>query len=213
MKRSTFVRTFVLALAASAPLAAVGAAPAAHADAPAAATGWEIDASHSSATFSVKHMMVSNVRGEFGKLTGSVAFDAKDWSKTQVDVTIDAASIGTRDEKRDAHLKSADFFDVEKFPTITFKSTKAEKTGKGKFKVTGDLTMHGVTKQVSLVGEGPTAETKDPWGFLRIGAHASTKVDRKDFGLSWNKALDAGGVVVGEEVTIALDVELKRKAD
>jgi len=176
------------------------------------ATTLEIDLAHSTAQFSVKHLMVSNVRGEFTKLTGTVELDEQDITRSRVQATIDASTIATRDEKRDAHLKSADFFDVEKYPTITFKSTSVQKAGKGKLKVTGDLTLHGVTRQVVLDVEGPSAEAKDPWGNVKIGANASTRINRKDFGLTWNTALEAGGVLVGEEVAITLDLELTKKA-
>ena len=175
------------------------------------ASSWEIDGSHSSAQFAVRHLMVSNVRGEFGKVTGTVNFDEKDPSKSTVQATIDATTINTRDEKRDGHLKSPDFFDVAKFPTLSFKSKKVAAAGAGKFKVTGDLTIHGVTKEVVLDVEGPAPEKKDPWGNVKSGATATTKINRKDFGLTWNKSLDGGGVVVGDEVSITLDVELLKK--
>ncbi|ATB28131.1 YceI family protein [Melittangium boletus] len=175
------------------------------------ATEFEIDPAHSAASFSVRHMMVTNVRGAFSKVSGTVNVDDKDVTKSTVEATIDATTINTNEPKRDEHLKSADFFDTGKFPTITFKSTKVAKAGKG-FKVTGDLTMHGVTKPVVLdVTEGLTPEAKDPWGNTKRGATATTKVNRKDFGLAWNKALETGGVAVGEEVTITLDLELTKK--
>ncbi len=176
------------------------------------AADYAIDASHSSATFGVKHMMVSTVKGEFQKLSGDVTIDDKDLTKSSVNVTIDAASINTRDAKRDEHLKAADFFDVAKYPTITFKSTKVAKAGKGKLKVTGDLTMHGVTKPVVLDVEGPSAAAKNPWGMTVRGASAKTTINRKDFGLGWNKTLETGGVLVGEEVAIELNIELTEKA-
>jgi len=185
-----------------------GAAPA---PAPAAATTtWEIDSAHSAAQFSVKHLMVSNVRGEFGKVTGTVVLDTKDITKSTVEASIDVGTINTREEKRDGHLKSPDFFDVAKFPTITFKSKKVAGTA-GHLKVTGDLTLHGVTKEVTLDVEGPAKEAKDPYGNIKSGAEAKTKINRKDYGLGWNKALETGGVVVGEEVAITLDVELLKK--
>jgi polyisoprenoid-binding protein YceI len=177
----------------------------------AAPSTYEIDASHSSASFSVRHMMVTNVRGQFGKVSGTVTVDGKDWSKAKVEAVIDATTIDTRDPKRDGHLKSADFFDVEKHPTITFKSTKIEKSGNG-YKMTGDLTMRGVTKSVVFDVEGPTPEMKDPWGNVKVGAMAMAKVNRKDFGLTWNKAIE-GGMLVGDEVSILLDVELGKKAE
>ena len=177
-------------------------------------TTWEIDPTHSSAEFSVRHMMVTNVKGHFGKMTGELTLDEKDASKSSVAVEIDATTIDTREPKRDTHLKSPDFFDVAKYPKITFKSTKVEKAGKGKFKVTGDLTMRGVTKPVTLAVEGPTPEVKDIMGGLSRGATATGKINRKDWGLNWNKPLEAaGGVLVGDEVTLNLDVELHKKAE
>ncbi|NRD54571.1 YceI family protein [Corallococcus exiguus] len=177
------------------------------------ASAWEIDSSHSSAQFAVKHMMVSNVRGTFSNVKGNVNLDDKDITKSTIEATIDATTINTNEPKRDEHLKSPDFFDTAKFPTITFKSTKVAKAGKDKLNVTGDLTMHGVTKPVTLAVEGPTAETKDAWGNVRRGAVATTKIKRSDFGLTWNKALEAGGVAVGDEVTITLDLETTKKPD
>lgn len=168
---------------------------------------WNIDGSHSSAQFSVRHLMISNVRGEFGKVSGTLNYDPADPKKATVEASIDVSSITTRDEKRDGHLKSPDFFDVAKFPTITFKSKKVEAAGKGKLKVTGDLTLHGVTKEVKLDVAGPSAAIKDPWGLERGAASATTKINRKDFGLTWNKALETGGLAVGEEVSITLDIE------
>ena len=177
----------------------------------AGAAPWEIDTAHSSAGFSVRHLMVSNVRGDFGKVTGAVNLDDKDITKSTVEATIAVSSINTRDEKRDGHLKSPDFFDVAKFPTITFKSKKVAKAGEGKLKVTGDLTIHGVTKEVVLNVDGPAKEAKDPWGNIKSGAVATTKINRKDFGLGWNKVLETGGVAVGEEVSITIDIELQQK--
>lgn len=176
------------------------------------AASWEIDSAHSSAQFSVRHMMVSNVKGEFGKVTGTVNVDEKDVTKSTVEATIDARTINTREPKRDEHLRGAEFFDTAKYPDITFKSTSVKKAGKDKLKVTGDLTMHGVTKPVVLDVVGPSKEVKDPWGNTKVGATATTKVNRKDFGLNWNKALETGGMVVGEEVAITLDLELNKKA-
>ncbi|MFP2900792.1 YceI family protein [Corallococcus sp. 4LFB] len=177
------------------------------------ASAWEIDSSHSSAQFGVKHMMVSTVRGSFSNVKGTVNLDDKDITKSTIETTIDATTINTNEPKRDEHLKSPDFFDVAKFPTITFKSTKIAKAGKDKLNVTGDLTMHGVTRPVVLAVEGPTAETKDAWGNVRRGATATTKIKRSDFGLTWNKALEAGGVAVGDDVTITLDLETTKKPE
>jgi len=174
------------------------------------ASDWQIDASHSTAQFSVRHMMVSNVRGEFGKLSGQVQLDDADLTRSKVEATIDATTINTREPKRDAHLRSPDFFDVEKFPTLTFKSTSVKKAGKDKLAVTGDLTMHGVTRPVTLDVQ-LTQEIKSPFGDVRRGATASGKINRKDFGLNWNKLIEAGGVVVGEEVALTIDVELVKQ--
>ena len=151
--------------------------------------------------------MITNVKGRFGSLSGTVDYDPEKPEASQIDVTIDATSIDTRDEKRDAHLRSPDFFDAEKFPTITFKSTSVKKTDDG-FAATGDLTIHGVTKPVTLEVEGPSAPSKDPWGNTRIGASATAKINRKDFGLNWNAALETGGVLVGEQVKISIEVSL-----
>jgi polyisoprenoid-binding protein YceI len=182
---------------------------------PARASVWEIDAMHSSAGFSVKHMMVSNVKGTFGKVTGTLDLNDKDPIKSTVNVSIDASTINTNEPKRDAHLKSPDFFDVAKYPTITFKSTKVEKAGKAKFKVTGELSMHGVTKPVVLTVEGPTPEMKNSMmNTFSRGASATGKINRKDWGLTWNKPLEsAGGVLVGDDVSLAIDVELLKKAE
>ncbi len=172
-----------------------------------ATTLWNIDTAHSHAQFKVKHMMISNVKGEFTAVTGSLQYDSENVANSTVQVTIDATTINTREPQRDTHLKSADFFDIEKFPTLTFKSTRVSKKGDGELSVAGDLTIHGVTRTVTFEVEDFTAPMKDPWGNTRIGLSATTKINRKDFGLTWNAALEAGGIVVGEEVTITLDVE------
>lgn len=174
--------------------------------APAAQT-WTIDASHTLASFSVRHLMISNVRGEFQKLSGSATYDPNRPEASTVTATIEVASINTREEKRDAHLRSADFFDAEAHPVITFRSTAAKRKGDG-LEVTGDLTIRGTTRQVVLTVDEITAEQVDPWGGRRVGATAKTKIKRSDFGMTWNAALEAGGVVVGDEVSITLDVEL-----
>lgn len=177
---------------------------------------YQIDPAHSSAQFSVKHMMISTVRGDFTKLTGTISYDPASPNTATVEATIDAASIRTRDEQRDAHLKSADFFDVEKYPSITFRSTGVASTGAGstsmELEVVGDLTLHGVTREVALLVEGPSEEARDPWGNLRIGATASTAINRREFGLVWNAALETGGVLVGEEVKITLDIQAIRQS-
>lgn len=172
---------------------------------------WEIDPAHSSAQFTVRHLMISNVRGEFSKLSGTVQLDETDLAKSGVQAVIDATTINTREPQRDAHLKSPDFFNVAQFPTLSFQSRKVIPGEAGKFKLVGDLTMHGVTREVTLDVNGPTPAIKDPWGNQRRGISASTVLNRKDFGLTWNKALETGGVVVGEEVTINIDLEFVRK--
>ena len=178
----------------------------------ASATTWELDPSHSGIEFSVRHMMVSTVKGRFEKVKGTVELDEKDVTKSTVEVTIDLGSVNTNEPKRDAHLKSPDFFDVAKFPTAIFKSTKVQKAGKNKLKVTGELSLHGVTKPVVLEVEGPTDAFKTPFGTTVRGVHATGKIDRKDFEISWNKALDNGGMVVGNEVSLELNGELTEKA-
>ena len=170
-----------------------------------------IDPIHSTAGFKVRHLMVSNVRGEFSGVAGTVVFDAQEPANSKVEAAIDATTIQTRDSQRDQHLKSADFFDVEKFPKITFISKKVAPIGDGEWSVVGDLTLHGVTREVALDVEGPTPEVKDPWSNIKIGASATTKLDRRDFGLVFNVALDAGGVMVGDEVAIELELELARQ--
>jgi polyisoprenoid-binding protein YceI len=167
---------------------------------------YTIDASHSAAHFSVRHLMISKVRGTFKTLSGTIALPAGGGIPTSIDVSIDAASIDTRDAQRDGHLKSPDFFDVEKYPTITFKSTSITPTDATHFDVTGDLTIHGTTQSVTFSAE-LTGQGKDPWGNDRVGYEAAHKVNRKDFGLVWNQALEAGGVAIGDQVDITLDVE------
>ena len=175
---------------------------------PAAASTWEIDPNHTESSFVVKHLMVSNVRGQFGKTTGTVQQDDKDVTKSKVEITIDARTIDTRVDKRDAHLKSPDFFDVEKFPTMTFKSTKITKGEGSKLKVEGNLTLHGVTKPVVFdVDVTPEITNR---GQTHKGVSASTKINRKDFGLNWNQSLETGGVLVGDEVNIQVDMELRK---
>jgi polyisoprenoid-binding protein YceI len=169
---------------------------------------WTFDPAHSAAEFKVRHMMISNVKGQFSGIKGTVTLDEGDVTNPRLEATIDAASIHTREPQRDAHLKSADFLEVEKFPTITFNSTRVRSIGEGEVEVTGDLTIRGVSHAVVLRVEGLSAPTKDPWGNSRIGLSATTKINRKDFGLNWNAALEAGGFLVGDEVSIALDVEL-----
>jgi polyisoprenoid-binding protein YceI len=174
----------------------------------AATAAWQIDPNHSAAQFAVRHLGLSTVRGAFTKVSGTVNLDDKDIAKSSVDVTIDAASVDTRVEGRDKDLRSEHFFDVAKYPTITFKSKKVEQVAAGKLKVTGDLTIHGTTKEVVLDVEGPTDPVKDPWGNQRAAASASTKINRQDYGVKWNATMDNGGVVVGDDVAITIDVEM-----
>ena len=171
-------------------------------------TSWQIDPKHSSAQFAVTHLMISTVRGEFHQVNGTVVIDDADISRSSVNVTIDASTVDTREPDRDKHLMSPDFFDVAKYPTMTFKSTRVEPAAPGKLKVTGDLTIRGVTKQVVLEVTAPKPAIKDPWGLQRTAVSGSTKINRQDFGVAWNKSLDAGGVVVGDDVNITLDVEM-----
>ncbi len=176
------------------------------------AATWQIDTAHSSAQFAVRHMMVSTVRGEFGGVKGKAEYDDADLSKAKLDATIDVATIVTREPKRDAHLKSADFFDVAKFPLIEFHAKKFARDGQGRLRIMGALTMHGVTRDVTLDVEGPSPELKEAGGRSRIGASATLKISRKDFGMTWNRVIEAGGVTVSDEVAITLDVELVRSA-
>jgi polyisoprenoid-binding protein YceI len=184
---------FVLSLVISLAMAATAVAQ---------AGSWKIDPMHSSAQFSVRHLGVSTVRGAFTKVSGSATFDPADPSKTTLDATMDAASVDTRVEMRDNDLRSPNFLDVQKYPTITFHAKHAQASGPGKLQITGDLTIHGVTKEVELDVDGPSAQVKDPWGNQRIGASATTKINRKDFGVN-----GAPGVV-GDEIMITIDAEL-----
>ncbi len=194
MKRIIIVTAMILAI----PYAAI-------------ATTWNIDPDHSNLGFKIKHLMVSNVKGNFEKYSGNVELNDKDITKSKVEITIETNSVNTNVKKRDDHLRSADFFDVAKYPTMTFVSKKVTVVGPDKLKVTGDFTLHGVTKEVVLDLEGPSAESKDPWGNTRKGATATTKISRKDYGLMWNQALETGGVLVGDEVEITLEVEMIKK--
>lgn len=170
-------------------------------------TAWQVDPVHSSAQFKVKHLMISNVKGEFASIKGALHLENSDVTRSTIEASIDAASINTRDPQRDAHLKSPDFFDVEKFPVITFKSSSVSKKSEGNYAVAGDLTIHGVTRKVTLDVEAPSAPQKDPWGGTRIGLEATSKINRKDFGLTWNATLETGGFMVGDEVAIMLDLQ------
>jgi polyisoprenoid-binding protein YceI len=170
-------------------------------------SSWKIDPAHTNAHFKVKHMMISNVKGEFTSVTGALEYSEADIAQSKVEATIDAKTISTRDAQRDGHLTSADFLDVEKYPTLTFRSTKISSKGGGNYEVDGDLTIRGVTRPVVFVVNDLTAPAKDPWGNLRIGLEATTKINRKDFGLVWNAALETGGVLVGDDVQITVDAE------
>jgi polyisoprenoid-binding protein YceI len=171
-------------------------------------TTYQIDPRHSSAGFGVTHLMISTVRGEFHGVTGTVVVDDSDISKSSVNVTIDATTVDTREPDRDKHLKSEAFFDVAKYPAITFQSTKVERNADGSLKVTGDLTIRGVTKTAVLTATLPKAPIKDPWGLQRTAVSVATKINRQDFGVAWNQKLDSGGVVVGDDVNVTLDVEM-----
>lgn len=178
----------------------------------AATSDWKLDPQHSSAQFSVRHMAISTVRGAFSKVNGIVALDDKDITKSVVNVTIDVNTVDTREPDRDNDLRSDKFFDVAHYPTITFKSKKVEQVAPGKLKVTGDLTIRGTTKEVVLEVEGPTIPIKDPFGFTRAAATATTKINRQDFGVKWNATLDNGGVVVSDDVNITIDAEMVKPA-
>jgi polyisoprenoid-binding protein YceI len=172
---------------------------------------WQIDPQHSSAQFSVRHLAISTVRGAFSKVTGTVVLDENDVTKSTVNVTIDVSTVDTREPNRDNDLRSDKFFDVAHYPSMTFKSRKVEQVAPGKLKVTGDLTIRGTTKDVVLDVEGPTAPVKDPWGNQRAAVNATTKINRQDFGVKWNATMDNGGVVVGDDVPITIDVEMVKQ--
>jgi polyisoprenoid-binding protein YceI len=175
------------------------------------AAPWEFDPAHTGVHFKVRHLMISSVRGDFEKVFGKIVYEEADVTKSTADITIDAASVNTRVAKRDEDLRGPNFLDVMKYPTIVFKSKRVEKTGNETLKVTGDLTIRGVTKEVVLTVDGPTPAIKDPGGNFRVGGQATTKINRKDFGLVWNKTLETGGVMVGDEVEITIDVEIYKK--
>jgi polyisoprenoid-binding protein YceI len=177
----------------------------------AATTTWQIDPLHTAAGFSVKHMVIATVRGQFKGVTGTINWDDQDLSKSSVDVTIDAKTVDTSEPKRDDDLRSPNFFDVANYPTITFKSKKIEQVSAGKLKVTGDLTVHGTTKEVVLDVEGPSVAIKDPWGNTRVALNATTKINRQEYGIKWNNKLDGGGLVVSDDVNITIDLEMTKK--
>ena len=174
---------------------------------PAAITTWKLDPAHSHAEFKVKHMMISNVKGSFSGLSGTLTEHATDKTLSTIEATIDVNSIVTGDAQRDTHLRSADFFDAAQYPAMTFRSTKVHPNGDGGYNVTGDLTLHGQTRQQTFVVEGPTAPGKDPWGNTRIGLSATTKINRKDYGLNWNAALETGGILVGDDVNMTIEAQ------
>ncbi|MGE0160521.1 MAG: YceI family protein [Gemmatimonadales bacterium] len=173
---------------------------------------WKIDASHSHAEFGVRHMMIATVKGRFSDIDGTVVVEDGDPTTANIDVTIGVASIDTRVEQRDQHLRSPDFFDVERFPTLTFRGTKVRRSGEDRYEVLGDLTIRDVTRPVTLDVRS-LGSVRDPWGNDRAGYSATTRINRKDFGLNWNQVLETGGFVVGDEVKVDLEVELVRSAD
>ncbi len=175
------------------------------------ATTWKIDPAHTAAQFAVKHLMISTVRGAFKNVNGTINWNESDVTKSTVNVTIDATTVDTGEAPRDKDLKSDKFFDTAEYPTLTFKSTKVEQANAGKLKVTGDLTIRGITKQVVLDVDGPSASVKDPWGNTRSALSASTKINRQDFGVKWNANIDGGGVVVGDDVNITIDLEMVKQ--
>jgi polyisoprenoid-binding protein YceI len=175
--------------------------------APASLITWKIDPAHTVAEFKVKHMMIANVKGTIKGITGDLTEHTTDASLSSIEATLDVSTLNTGEPQRDGHLKSPDFLELEKYPTITFKSTQVERKGEDEYAVTGDLTIHGVTRPVTLSVEGPTPPQKDPWGNVRIGLEATTKIDRKDFGLTWNTALETGGILVGDTVHITIEAE------
>jgi polyisoprenoid-binding protein YceI len=177
------------------------------------ASTWKIDPDHSSVAFSVRHLMVSNVKGSFAAFSGTVDLDDKKVTGSKVSATIDPASIDTNVKKRDDHLRGSDFFDVAKYPEMSFVSKKWMQEPDGKLKITGDLKMHGQTREVVLYVEPFSKESVDPWGKIRRATSATARINRKDFGLTWNKALDNGGLTIGDEVNISLEIEMIRTGD
>jgi polyisoprenoid-binding protein YceI len=175
------------------------------------ANNWDLDASHTIVGFSVRHLVISKMKGQFKKFNGSISLDDQDPTRSTISASIDPASVDTNEPKRDEHLRSADFFDVTKFKDMSFHSKKIERTG-DKLKVTGELTMHGVTRPIVLSVQSLTKEVKDPFGFIRRGFSASATLNRKDFGLSWNTVLETGGLAVGEVISIEIEGELIKKS-
>ena len=172
------------------------------------ASSWTIDPDHSNIQFKIRHLMITDVKGTFGKVKGVIRIDEKDMSLSAVEVTIEIDSINTGVAKRDEHLKSNEFFDAARFPTMTFVSRKVTQSGKGQMKILGDLTIRGISREVVLEVEGPTNEIKDPWGNSRRGASATTKINRTDFGLTWNKSMESGGMMIDDTVFINLEIEM-----
>jgi polyisoprenoid-binding protein YceI len=168
---------------------------------------WDFDHAHSSVEFTVRHLLVSKVRGRFTKWNGTIEIDEQDLSRSRVEVEIDVASVDTHEAQRDAHLRSSDFFEVDKHPTMTFKSKRVVENGKDRLTVTGDLTLRGTTREIALDVERGGVVAKDPWGKRRAGFTATAILHRKDFGVSFNQVLDQGGVALGEDVAIAIEVE------
>jgi polyisoprenoid-binding protein YceI len=168
---------------------------------------WKLDPAHSHAEFKIRHMMISNVKGSFSGLSGTLTLHESDHRLSSVDASIDVATVNTGDPQRDGHLKGPEFFESEKYPAMTFKSAKVEPKGNDEYAVTGDLTLHGVTKSMTFAVDGISEPAKDPWGNLRVGLSATAKINRKDFGLNWNAALETGGFLVGDEATITLEVQ------
>jgi polyisoprenoid-binding protein YceI len=172
---------------------------------------WDIDAAHSTAEFSIRHMMITSVKGHFSSMSGTITGDPDDLTSARVHLDIDLATVDTRNNDRDNHLRSADFFDVEKYPSMTFESRSVERTGANTYRVHGDLSLHGVTKPV-MVDVTSEGQSKDPWGGTRAGFSATTSVNRKDFGLVWNVALETGGVMVGDQVKVSVELETVKRA-
>jgi len=174
---------------------------------------YQIDPAHSAAQFKLRHMGIANIKGEFDEVSGNVSYDPADPSKSSIEVSINAASISTRAPKRDEHLKAPDFLNVAEHPHITFKSKSVSSSGNGSFKVLGDLSIRGVSKEVTLTVDGLSDEVKDPWGMMRRGAEAKTRINRNDFGLNFNAPLEGGGVMLGDDVDIMIDMEMTRKPE
>jgi polyisoprenoid-binding protein YceI len=179
---------------------------------PSTVTTWNIDPAHSAAEFKVRHMMIAHVKGSIRGLKGVLTLDEADYTRFKVTASADINTLNTGEPQRDGHLKSADFFDAEKYPELTFESTAVKRTGDGEYEVKGNLTIHGVTKQVTFAVEGLGSPNKDPWGNLRVGVSATTKINRKDFGLTWNSTLETGGVLVGDDVTLTIDAQFIKAA-